>query len=344
MKNSILICLISVLLVACSSTGKAAPGSGPSKSADSTGQAVMTETPATAPTRTVTPVVWGYDWYGLPDFEHIILIFLQNEYLQNVIGSRQMPNFNKLAGENVLLVNYHAVAHPSLPNFLAILSGSTQNIDTNCLDCFVDKPNLADEIEASGRTWRAYFEDMPSPCFVGKKKPYGQMFNPFIYFDSIRLNQTRCENGVVPLTYLDEDLANGRLSNFVYIMPNMCNSGHDCTPAIADKWLGEIVAKLQASSALGENSLIVITFDEGVHQSQLVYTSGELATVLISPLAQAGLIDDTRYNHYTLLKTILTAWDLPLLGETRLESMKVIQRPWIDQLDLLYSYPMQSTP
>ncbi len=111
-----------------------------------------------------------------------------------------MPILNALAKNNVLFTNYHAVAHPSLPNYLAMISGSTQNITTNCTDCFVDQPNLADEIEASGRTWKAYFEDIPSPCFVGNKKPYGQMINPFIYFNSIRLDTTRCERSVVPLT------------------------------------------------------------------------------------------------------------------------------------------------
>ena len=68
---------------------------------------------------------------------------------------------------------------------------------------------------------------MPSACFVGDAKPYYQKHDPFIYFNSIRLNEARCDRSVVPLTSLDKDLASGRLPNFAFIMPNYCNSGHE---------------------------------------------------------------------------------------------------------------------
>ena len=127
-----------------------------------------------------------------------------------------------------------------------MMSGSTQNITSNCTDCFVNQPNLADEIEASGRTWKSYFEDMPSPCFIGNKNPYVQMFNPFLYFNSIRLDATRCDRSIVPLTQLEEDLAANQLPNFSFIMPNLCNSGHDCSAETADNWVGSMVTELQA--------------------------------------------------------------------------------------------------
>lgn len=277
----------------------------------------------------------------VPNFNHIVIIVLENQYLQDVIGSTQMPRLNALADKNILLTNYLAVAHPSLPNYLAMISGSTQGVLDNCTDCFMDKPNLADEIEASGRTWKAYFENMPSPCYVGNKKPYMQAFNPFIYFDSIRLDPSRCNQSIVPLNQLAIDLAAGQLPNFIFIMPNLCNSGHDCPPETADTWVADMVDTLVNSSLLGENSLIVVTFDEGVEQDTSTETHGEVATVLISPLAKPGYIDSTLYSHYSLLKTILTAWRLPLLGETVFPSVNVILDPWNSMIGSLA--PSQGT-
>jgi hypothetical protein len=229
------------------------------------------------------------------------------------------------------LSNYFAVDHPSLPNYLALVSGSTQDVKDDCNDCFVNQPNLADEIEASGRTWKSYHESMPSPCFVGNKAPYVQMSNPFLYFDSIRLDQARCDRSIVPLQQLDSDLAANQLPNFSLVIPNMCDSGHACQAGTADTWVNSMVAKLQASPALGQNSLIVITFDEGVKRDTNAKTRGEVATVLISPLARQGFNDTTAYSHYSLLKTILAAWKLPDLGETQQSSTQPIQAPWILQ-------------
>ena len=270
----------------------------------------------------------------VPNFDHIVLIMLENEYFQDVIGDAQMPHLNALAKQNVLLSNYFAIGHPSLPNYLALLSGSTQNIASDCLNCFVNQPNLADEIEASGRTWKSYQESLPSPCFVGNAGHYAQWMNPFIYFDSIRLDATRCDRSIVPLTQLDKDLAANQLPNFSLIMPNLCDSGHSCVAETSDNWLNAMVAKLQASPALGQNSLIIITFDEGVQDNtatccgKTTKTKGQIPAVLISPLARQGFNDPAIYSHYNLLKTILAAWNLPGLGQTALDSVQPIVAPW----------------
>jgi hypothetical protein len=254
-----------------------------------------------------------------------------------VIGSSHMPHLNELAKQNVLLSNYFAVRHPSLPNYIALVSGSTQNITSDCRDCFVNQTNLADLIEASGRTWKAYMEDMPSPCFVGDAGPYAQKHNPFIYFDSVRLDTARCQSDIVPMTQLENDLAVNQLPNFSYIMPNLCNSAHDCSLETADNWVNDMVAKLQASSAFSGNTLIAITFDEGDKSNTGSCcglgseAGGQVATVLISPLARRGFEDGTAYSHYSLLKTILAAWGLPDLGQTQQAGTQPIIAPWSDQ-------------
>jgi hypothetical protein len=178
---------------------------------------------------------------------------------------------------------------------------------------------------------------MPAPCSLGDTKLYAQKHNPLIYFDSVRLNTTLCDSSIVPLTQLDSDLAANKLPNFSFLMPNLCNSGHDCAIGKPDAWVHNMVAKLQASPALGNNSLIAIVFDEaeGSNKGSCCglgnSAGGQVAAILISPLAKPGYTDATEYSHYSLLKTILAAWDLPGLGMTQDPATSAIVAPWVQK-------------
>jgi phosphatidylinositol-3-phosphatase len=276
----------------------------------------------------------------VPDFAHIIIIPFENFEFDQVIGNVQMPNYNLLASHYTLLTQYYAIRHPSLPNYIALIGGDTFGITKDCSECFVNAPSLPDQIETSGRTWKAYLEDMPSACFVGDEGKYVQKHNPFIYFDPIRLDVARCRRSVVPLTELSTDLAGGTLPNFAYIMPNLCNSLHDasvinplCSLDTADDWLGIVFQKLQKGlDATGETYLIVVTWDEGTTAASCCGLSksagGRVATLLISPQAKSGFQDNTPYTHYSLLKTIETAWNLPHLVHAADASNTLIVKPW----------------
>jgi hypothetical protein len=326
MKKIIVITVVSLILASCS----------PASSLGGSIQSGLVPDATPAPQSGVSskPI-------GIPNFAHIILIMLENRDYKTVIGpDTQMPLLNTLAQQEVILSNYFSVAHPSLPNYISLVSGSTQGITSDCNNCFLNQPNLADLIEASGRTWKSYEESMPSPCFIGDANPYAQKHDPFLYFDSIRLNPTRCDQSIVPLTTLDSDLANNQLPNFSLIMPNLCNSGHDCSAATADKWVTDMVAKLQASPVLGINSLIIVAFDEGSDKSTASCcgmgspAGGQVPVVLISPTTLPEFTDNTPYSHYSLLKTILTAWNLPALGQTAQASTQSITAPWTGQLGM----------
>jgi hypothetical protein len=329
--------MLCFILVGCTgvdpNTGTLQPNSTVTETATQPPTAIEAFTPSPEP----SPTLQDGPQAQIPNFDHIVLMVLENRDYADVIGSSHMPHLNALAKQNVLLSNYFAVRHPSLPNYIALVSGSTQNISSDCTDCFVDQPNLADLIEAGGRTWKAYLEDMPSPCFVGDEGSYAQKHNPLIYFDSVRLNAARCQNSIVPMTQLDSDLAANTLPSFSFIMPNMCNSAHDCSLETADNWVNDMVAKLQASPAFGENTLIAITFDEGDKKNTGSCcglgneAGGQVATMLISPMAKRGFEDGTPYSHYSLLKTILVAWGLPDLGQTQQAETQAIIAPWMGQ-------------
>jgi hypothetical protein len=278
---------------------------------------------ATAAT-TITPTA-GSGSGAIPSFDHIAVIVFENKEYSSIIGKSSLPNFNNLAKANALLTQSYAIRHPSLPNYIALTSGSTQGITSDCTSCYLSVTNLADSIEASGRSWKAYMESMPSPCHVGSSGLYTQKHNPFIYYNNIRQTGSRCKADVVPLTQLDADISNNTLPNFVWISPNLCNDSHDCSLATADKFLGAIVSKITSSSAFGANSLIIVTFDEGTTSAN---GGGHIVTILISPQVQPGYQDGTTYSGYSILKTIEKAWGLPYLGQTANDSVPLIAAPW----------------
>jgi hypothetical protein len=280
-------------------------------------------TPAPLPSNTPVRLV--------PAFDHIVMILLENKEISTVIGNPQMRNFNRLAKENTLLTQHYAIMHPSLPNYLALVGGDTFQITQNCEDCFIDARSLADEIEESGRTWKTYQEHMPEPCFIGSTLRYVQKHNPFIYFNAIRLDQARCQRSIVPLTELETDLNNNTLPNFVFITPDLCHSAHDCDLKTVDEWLTPWVERLQSYPPLAKNGLIILTWDEGQGQHtccELSEGGGRVATILISPNAKKGFQDETQYTHYSILKTILQAWDLPEIGHSADPQTNLITAPW----------------
>jgi hypothetical protein len=257
----------------------------------------------------------------------------ENKEFDTVIGNPEVPLFNQLARDHTLLTQYFAVMHPSLPNYIAMIGGDTFEIDSNCEDCFIDAQSLPDLIEASGRTWRTYQEDMPSPCFVGSANDYAQKHNPFIYFNPIRLDAERCQKGIVPFTQLQTDLDAGALPNFIFITPDMCHSSHDCPLYEVDEFIEELFEYLiPALDASGKSYLVVLTFEEGETNLSCCglpeEAGGRVPTILYSPQAKSGIEDPTPYTHYSLLKTISIAWGLPLLGHANEDSHVLITAPW----------------
>jgi acid phosphatase len=254
----------------------------------------------------------------LPAFKHIFIIVLENKAYDRVVGNQKASYLNTLAHQYGLATSYYGIRHPSLPNYIALTGGDTFGITSDCTDCFVDQPNLVDQLEAAGKSWKGYMESMPAACFVGDAPPlYRQKHNPFIYYDDIRNDRARCAK-VVPFTQFATDIQANALPDFVWITPNMCNDGHDCALSMSDTWLKTWVPQILQSPAWQDNGALFITFDEGENADGGCCTyadGGQIVTLVISPLGKPGFTSQVAYDHYSLLRTIEGAWGLPLLGK-----------------------------
>lgn len=243
----------------------------------------------------------------LPDFDHVIVVVFENKETGSVLGSRDAPTFNLYARVYARMTQYYGVTHPSLPNYLALISGSTFGYTTDCVDCNLDAPTLADTLEASGRSWKAYVEGLPNRAFLGGYSGlYAKKHNPFAYFNPIRDDPARAQR-IVPVDELAADVAGKRLPDLAFVVPDLCNSMHDCSVKVGDTWLRRHIGPLLKLP----RTVIFITFDEGRTQ---VRGGGHVTTLAVGTAVRRRSVFRGITNHYGLLRTIEQAWGLPRLG------------------------------
>ncbi|MEW1947776.1 alkaline phosphatase family protein [Pseudarthrobacter sp902506025] len=208
------------------------------------------------------PVVRAPAGAGTP--RHVFVINLENQGYDRVFGSSSPAPYlsGELRSKGVLLTNYYGIAHDSLPNYLAQISGQPPNASTE-KDCHTftalttastdslgratgdgcvyppDVPTVAGQLTQAGKTWEGYMEDMQSPCLhpalgapddhrtASSGDQYSTHHNPFVYFRSIT-ESPDCAKNVVNYSALTNDLKTvGTTPNLSYITPNLCHDAHD---------------------------------------------------------------------------------------------------------------------
>jgi phosphatidylinositol-3-phosphatase len=218
---------------------------------------------------------------------------------------------------------------------------------------------VADQLEAKGFTWHGYMEDMGNdpdrearscahPALPGgngvlKATPtdsYAYRHNPFIYFHSIIDRQAACDANDVRLDTLPDDLAvASRTPNLAFIVPSVCNDGHDIPKCAdgspgglpkADAWLKVWVPRIVASPAFQKDGLLIVTFDEAARDATACCSEpsgpnvkqqgfygpggGRIGAVVLSPFVTPGAQLADPVNHYGLTKSIEEIFGLPHLA------------------------------
>jgi hypothetical protein len=245
---------------------------------------------------------------------HVVIIVMENAEYGEVIGSSAAPYVNALARRYALATQSFAITHPSLPNYLALTSGSTLGVSSDCTDCHVSARNIVDQLEAAGISWAAYLEDVPKPCFRGAGAGgYAKKHNPFIYYDDIAGSASRCGR-LVGFGRLAQALRSGRLPTYAWITPNLCDDGHDCGVAASDRFLARTVPALLRE--LGPRGFIVVTWDEGGSDQGCCGAArgGHVATIVAGPDVHRGGRMARSVDHYGVLATIEQALGLPPLA------------------------------
>lgn len=250
----------------------------------------------------------------VPRGSRVIVIMMENASYEEVIDGRAAPYVAALAHRYGLAINSYAMAHPSLPNYLALTSGSTHGIGSDCTSCQIGGEDIVDQLEAAGISWRAYMEGMPNPCFLGAETGgYAKKHDPFAYYDDIVGSAGRCAH-VVGFHALALDLRAGRLPTYVWITPNLCDDGHNCGLSAGDRFLARTVPAMLRE--LGPHGFLVLTWDEGQADAGCCggARGGRIATIVAGPDIRPGGVERQPVDDYGVLRTIEEALGLPALG------------------------------
>ena len=230
-----------------------------------------------------------------PTPSHVFVIVLENRSYAQVVGSGYIA---QLAQKYAFTSDYHGVSHPSLPNYLALTSGSTYGIAD---DGWHSLPagGLGAQLTSAGISWRAYMEGMSNGCYRSPY-PYALKHNPFAYYGGT------CPPQVVPFSSFASDMT-ADVPRFVWITPDLCHDGHDCSNSVVDAWLAQTVPTILATDAWSDNGVLFITWDEGEDSANSVLT----LVIHSDPLLHRS---DRSYTHYSLLATIEDELGVPRLG------------------------------
>ncbi len=246
----------------------------------------------------------------------IVVIVMENHEYSQIAGASSAPYINRLIAKGRLFSAYDAVTHPSLPNYLAMTSGSTQAMDGSDTVSAgqIRSDNLFHQLSRAGVSWRAFMGSMPSPCY----KPYAAgvppgdyelKHNPALTYHNVAMSKL-CRK-VVPL----RQLFARALPRFSFVAPNQCDDMHSCSVQTGDEWLADFVPKL-----LARGTTVVVTFDEGTSDAG---GGGRVVTVEVgrgigaatngSPFTHYGLLAGLeKYFHLERLGAAKTARPLPL--------------------------------
>jgi hypothetical protein len=240
----------------------------------------------------------------VPKQSRFIVVVLENRELGETVGQQSAPYINALAARGSLAVDYHAIGHPSLPNYISLIAGDPLGIESDCTECQAHGATLVDQLEGAHISWGAYMEDMPYPCFSGASSGgYAKKHDPFMYFPQIASSPKRCGR-VMPFTRLAIDLRRERLPRFVWITPNLCDDGHDCPISNVNRFLGRLTPYLLRS--LGPRGVLALVWDEGSGESGCCggADGGRVALLLSGPSVRAGYRLTSAADHYSLLGLI----------------------------------------
>ena len=209
-----------------------------------------------------------------------------------------MPYAYSLAQRYGYATNYHAIAHPSLPNYLAIVSGQTHGVTD-------DSPPSAHRLAgrtvfgqalAHGKTAAVYADGMRTACSTTSsgKPPYAVGHNPWPYFVGER---RACQGHDLPGGRLWSAIRSGRLPNTGLVVPDKCHDAQDCGLSSADAWFRHLMAGVfQGRDWRSGHLAVVLTADEDDGSP-----ANRVLTLVIHP-SQRHHVVTAPLDHYSLTK------------------------------------------
>jgi acid phosphatase len=282
--------LATALLIAACSACSGAPAATPPTSTGTTPETTP-ETGTGTGTAQAGPV---------PRPEHVVVVVEENRAYRDIIGNPAAPYLNALAAQGASFTAAFAETHPSQPNYLALFSGGTQGLtDDSCPHTF-GTGNLGAQLITAGLGFTGWSEGLPRTgdpaCTSGH---YARKHNPWSDFGTVAATASR------PFSEFPADYT--QLPTVSFVIPDLTHDMHDGTITAADTWLRTTLDGYLRWAAT-HHSLLVVTWDEDDNSA-----TNQIPTVLAGQSVKPGQYGE-RVDHYSILRTLETAYGLPALG------------------------------
>ena len=303
-RRAVVAIILAFAVVGCTNETPSAPSTTPPGSAGSAPSAGGTPSATPPNTPVPTPSAAG-------PVTKLLVFIAENHSLSQMRAD--LPFTFGLAQRYGYAIDYTAIMHPSLPNYLAIASGDTHGITDNDdpAENPVTGPSVFGQALAAGKTAGAVYADgMPHNCATEDgESEYAVRHNPWPYFTEERDD---CQKYDVPVDQLDAAIAEGTLPNAGMVIPDLCNDAHDCSLATADAWFEDQMSKIMAGPDWASGRLVVVfTADEDDH------SEGNRVLTVVAHQGQEGKVVSTPLTHYSLSRLYSEVTGTSPLGEAR---------------------------
>lgn len=243
-----------------------------------------------------------------PYASKVVLVVLENT---DAHKAREQKFLGLLAESGAYLANYRAITHPSQPNYVALISGSTEGVDGNS-PARLDRPHLGQKLQS----WMTYAEGYPSgTCDLNTRiGRYVRKHVPFLSFADVQDNADFCRQHITGFEQFAGAAKEHRLPSFSLVIPDLDHDAHDKPLRDADTWLERNFSDLIKDPDFRRNVLLIVTFDESDSTWLDRFTDGnKVFTVLWGDDILPGDVK-AAYDHYDLLRTIEAIFDLAPLS------------------------------
>ncbi|HEX4160317.1 MAG TPA: alkaline phosphatase family protein [Rhizomicrobium sp.] len=274
---------------------------------------------------------------NIPALDHVYVLMMENTNYADVFhtdGSGvvtvdpHMPYFAALAKSGVILANMWAVYHPSDQNYVAMTGGNTFRFGPVYYPHYhLGVTHLGDLLDAMGKSWRGYAQDMDTPCSLhshGKgRESFSPDDEPFVQFADVIDNQARCDADLRDLGDFETAVGNNTLPDFAWLAADNWWDGEGAwyekynvgfSNAKQDRFIRSTLKPLiESAQWKNSKSLLIITWDEA---DGWAWPDDHVPTLLMgSPgLLRAGTVLYEHVDHYDLLRTIESALGTGGLG------------------------------
>lgn len=246
----------------------------------------------------------------------VMVIVLENG---SPVVAAQQPFMKLLESRGTRLDRYFGIAHPSQPNYIAMISGQAGDALTNA-PVSLSRTHLG---QVLGPRWKVYAEDypaLPGKCNLTKSRGlYVRRHVPFLSFKDVQQGDcaqiVRLDSASDAIAALHADLTAGTLPDFSLVIPNLKNDGHEPSDIpTANAWLMANFAPLLDDPKFMDGLVFILTFDEDDTRSNK--RGNRVYTVIAGDAVKRSVSTDV-YNHHDLLATIAALLHVtpPLMDE-----------------------------